>query len=282
VAEKDREFEQILRRYNEMLVNHGASCLKCNVKLPPENGSWGCSYGSQKYTCYECLKHYCSRCTNDDHEEMLSYCSVCEKNLCVDCQKKKRCNCCGSDFCVDCTDFTGCSRCGGICKECIGKKCCLCEDLFCEDCEDEIWTRCDTCEKALCRDCLEGSNWPKCDECWDDFCDDCNEKKGTDAIRFCDDCDTSYCRRCRVHVVMCQEDEGKKNCTECIQLTGPLLLEEVKTVRKENKEVKAENKRLKDTNGHMQDHINYLELEKQLQREMEKVQELEGEMKQNK
>jgi hypothetical protein len=81
---------------------------------------------------------------------------------------------------------------------------------------------------------------------------------------------------------MCQEDEGKKNCTECIQLTGPLLLEEVKTVRKENKEVKAENKRLKDTNGHMQDHINYLELEKQLQREMEKVQELEGEMKQNK
>lgn len=73
-------------------------------------------------------------------------------------------------------------------------------------------------------------------------------KKGTDAIRFCDDCDTSYCRRCRVHV-MCQEDEGKKNCTECIQLTGPLLLEEVKKVRKENKEVRAENKRLKDTNN---------------------------------
>eukprot|EP00985_Skeletonema_marinoi_P011873 scaffold5632_cov146-Skeletonema_marinoi.AAC.3 len=257
-----------------MLVNHGISCLKCNVNLPPENGSWGCSsYGSQKYTCYERLKYYCEVCTDDDDEYMLSYCRFCKRRLCIDCQKKKRCNCCEFDFCVNCTDFTDCSRCGGICKECIGKKCCLCGDLFCDDCRDEIWTRCDSCEKALCGDCAEESNWPKCDECLDDFCDDCNEKKGTDAIRFCDDCETSYCRRCRVHV-MCQEDEGKKNCTECIQLTGPLLLEEVKKVRKENKEIKAENKRLKDTNGHMHDHINYLE--KQLQREMKKVQELEG------
>eukprot|EP00984_Skeletonema_dohrnii_P008417 scaffold3090_cov75-Skeletonema_dohrnii-CCMP3373.AAC.1 len=84
------DYEQILRRYNEMLVNHGISCLKCNVNLPPEDESWGCiRYGSQKYTCYECLKHYCEVCTDDDDGYMLSYCRLCERRLCVDCQKKQ-------------------------------------------------------------------------------------------------------------------------------------------------------------------------------------------------
>eukprot|EP00984_Skeletonema_dohrnii_P019122 scaffold9073_cov180-Skeletonema_dohrnii-CCMP3373.AAC.9 len=271
-TEKVREFEQILRRYNEMLVNRGVSCLKCNVNLPPENGSWGCSsYGSQNYTCYECLKHYCEVCTDDDDKDMLSYCLLCEKRLCTDCQKKKWCYGCEGDFCMDCTDFTDCSGCGvGLCKDCIAsdsncKKCYKCEEYFCErNCDNQIWASCDSCKKNCCRECDEEDIWTH------------NEKNGTDAIQFCDDCDTCYCGKCRAY--MCQEKSSHMNCAGCIQLAGPFFLEENKTLRNENKEVKAENETLRDKVSLTQNHNN--SLKQQLQNQMERVKELEEKMKQ--
>ena len=273
------DYEQILRRYNEMLVNHGVSCVKCNVNLPPENGSWGCSsYGSQKYTCYECLKYYCEVCTGDDDECMISYCRLCERRLCVDCQKNKWCNGCEADF-------TDCSGCGvGLCKDCIeiegheSEKCCKCEGHFCEDCDNQIYDRCNNCEMYICRDCDEEYNWLRCNCCDQCFCNECNEKKGMKAIHICDGCDTSSCcGDCRV-LVMCQVYGETKDCTGCIQLAGPLLLEELKKVRKEHAEVKAENGTLKDANGYKLDHINYLK--ERLQYQKEQIKELEEKMKQ--
>ncbi|KAK1740851.1 hypothetical protein QTG54_008103 [Skeletonema marinoi] len=275
----DRGFEQILRHYNELLVNRGGSCVKCNVSFP-EDGSWGCSsYGSQKYTCYECLKYYCEVCTDDDDEYMLSYCSLCERRLCVDCQKKKWCNGCEGDICMDCTDFTDCSGCGaGLCKDCIGNegiesKCCKCEGHFCEDCNNQIYDRCNNCKMYICRDCDEEYNWLCCNFCQKCFCNECNEKKGTKAIQICDGCDTSSCcGDCRV-LVLCQVYGETKDCTGCIHLAGPLLLEEVKKVKKEHAEVKAENGTLKDANGYKQDQIKYLK--EQLQYQKEQIKELE-------
>eukprot|EP00984_Skeletonema_dohrnii_P007876 scaffold2901_cov91-Skeletonema_dohrnii-CCMP3373.AAC.20 len=271
------DYEQILNRYNEMLVNRGVSCLKCNVNLLP---SWGCSsYGGQNYTCYECLKYYCGVCTDDDDECMLSYCRLCERRLCVDCQKKKWCNGCEGDICMDCTDyFTDCSGCGaGLCKDCEeieSSKCCKCEGHFCEtNCSNQIYDECNDCKMYVCRDCDEEYNWLRCNCCDQCFCNECNEKKGMKAIHICDGCDTSNCcGDCRV-LVLCQVYGETKDCTECIQLAGPLLLEEVKKVRKENKEVKAENKRLEDANGYKLDHIN--SLKEQLQYQKEQIKELE-------
>eukprot|EP00984_Skeletonema_dohrnii_P007860 scaffold2901_cov91-Skeletonema_dohrnii-CCMP3373.AAC.4 len=265
------QFEEFHMRYNEMLVNRGGSCINCNTHLPSQDGSWIDNNCLQKYTCYECLKHYCEDCTNDDGDYMLFHCCcLCKKRLCTDCQKKKWCIGCEVDYCVGCMDFTDCSGSGcyaDICKDCIESSHCFkCGGYFCENCGDQVLDQCHSCTKNCCRTCAEEHDydWPECRLCEKSFCDDCNEKNGTDAIRLCDDCDMRYCRECRVYA-MCHDLGGNKNCAGCIQLTGPFLLEEVKKVRKENKEVKAENKRLKDTNGRMHDHINYLE--KQLQRE---------------
>ncbi|KAK1740855.1 hypothetical protein QTG54_008107 [Skeletonema marinoi] len=262
------QFEQFRMRYNEMLDNRGVGCVKCNGNLPPEDLSWIGERNLQNYTCYECLKYFCSRCTNDDGEGMLGYCNTCEKMYCQDCEETKRCSCCGYLFCVSCNPFTECSGSGcdiDICKECIAsdeghQKCYKCEGPFCEvNCEDKISAHCDSCKKDCCNAChaaYHQNDWPYCTDCGDRFCDDCNEKKGTDAIQICDGCDTICCGDCRFS--MCKEEESNEKCGGCFQLAGPLLLEEVKKVQKENTEVKAENKTLKDQIGGLKDYNNFL------------------------
>eukprot|EP00984_Skeletonema_dohrnii_P007861 scaffold2901_cov91-Skeletonema_dohrnii-CCMP3373.AAC.5 len=229
------EFEQFCGRYNEMMGRGGIiNCAKCNTRLPTESVNWIDDYGidrSQNYTCYECLKHYCEVCTDDDDKDMLSY---------------------------------------YICKDCIASdsncnKCYKCEEHFCErDCDNQIWASCDSCKKNCCRDCDEEDIWTH------------NEKNGTDAIQFCDDCDTCYCGKCRAY--MCQEKRSHKNCAGCIQLAGPFFLEENQTLRNENKKGKAENETLRDKVSLTQNHNN--SLKEQLQYQMEKVKELEEKMKQ--
>eukprot|EP00984_Skeletonema_dohrnii_P007875 scaffold2901_cov91-Skeletonema_dohrnii-CCMP3373.AAC.19 len=175
------------------------------------------------------------------------------------------------------------------CYECLKYYCEVCKDdddeymlSYCSLCEKRLWISqtvlvlivAKTYAKIALHRTLSASNaadvrviFAKSIVC---FCNECNEKNGQKAIQFCEDCHTYYCGDCRVSS-MCQVDGSTQDCTGCMQLTGPLLLEEVKKVRKENKEVKAEN-------GYKQDHINYLK--EQLQYQKEQVKELEKKMKQ--
>ncbi|KAK1740857.1 hypothetical protein QTG54_008109 [Skeletonema marinoi] len=235
---KSIQFEQFRIRYNEMLDNRGVGCAKCNTNLPPGDLSWIGERIVQNFTCYECLKHFCITCTNDDGEDVLGHCHNCKKGYCTDCQKSKGCICCDFEYCVDCRDFTDCSGCDSVfCEECIASgnehsKCYECEGRFCNDfcAKYEISTHCDSCKKSCCNNCQEDyhqEDWPSCKRCRDCFCDDCNEKKGIlYAIQMCDSCYTSYCGDCREFVtfegddIMCEEDEENKNCAGCVQLAG--------------------------------------------------------------
>jgi len=117
---KSIQFEQFRIRYNEMLDNRGVGCAKCNTNLPPGDLSWIGERIVQNFTCYECLKHFCITCTNDDGEDVLGHCHNCKKGYCTDCQKSKGCICCDFEYCVDCRDFTDCSGCDSVfCEECI-------------------------------------------------------------------------------------------------------------------------------------------------------------------
>eukprot|EP00985_Skeletonema_marinoi_P017728 scaffold9797_cov137-Skeletonema_marinoi.AAC.1 len=49
-----------------MLDNRGVGCAMCNTNLPPGDLSWIGERIVQNFTCYECLKHFCITCTNDD------------------------------------------------------------------------------------------------------------------------------------------------------------------------------------------------------------------------
>ena len=270
------QFDHFLQRFDEMPNRGIISCCKRSCDLPPEHEHWieisGRFYGSQNYTCCECLNYYCDECQDDAGEYWTNYCGRCERQLCVDCQSMKFCTECKRYYCVDCKDFIECWDCSEKyrCKDCRGDWgfCCKCERNCCGtygyECSSSVilfYCQNDNCHMECCNDCEQEFGWPSCAGCDTEFCYDCNEKKkGMDAVRTCELCEIYYCGKCRVSMT------GKEGevCTGCIKMARRLLMEENKKVRKENKVAKAEIKDLK----------------KQLKYERGRVKELAEEMKQ--
>ena len=286
--ENSVQFDQFLRRYNSTLLNRGVNlgvigCQKCDRNVVRENENhWiefsGHRFGSQHYTCCECLGYFCGVCEDDG---WLAYCERCESRLCEDCQSTLYCVECQECYCVDCHDFIKCSDCNRCyrCKDCGSEWgfCCNCESHFCYNC----WSGgkgCYDCEKYCCDDCVQEFGWPECRRCYQEFCDDCNEMKtGMDAIRKCKSCDEYSCGECRISM-MDEDEDSNYFCVGCVQIAGRLLVEKNKKVQKEHEEAKAEIKELKHQVGQMQNSNN--SLKKQLHCKDRRVRELEEKMKQ--
>ena len=214
-------------------------CCKCSCDLPPGEEHWihfycGNGYGSQSYTCCECLNYYCNYC--DDDENLLLYCGSCERRLCVDCQSMKFCNGCELHYCVNCKDFTECSNlnCNNTyCEECVGRyyseKCCKCGRIYCYNnetgCDGRI-SSCRSCNESWCDDCDQIRDWPHCEDCSNTYCEDCKVKEGLDVVQNCESCKKDYCGKCLVS--RCQGDfwRSPTDCPGCIKIAGPFLLKE--------------------------------------------------------
>eukprot|EP00984_Skeletonema_dohrnii_P007858 scaffold2901_cov91-Skeletonema_dohrnii-CCMP3373.AAC.2 len=246
------QFDQFLRRYNEMLVNRGViSCVKCNTHVPPQDGSWinFSGWGDQNYTCYDCLQHYCKSCTTPDDAfmNMLCYCDSCDRRFCADCKRSKKCSCCDKKFCGDCKDFIDCSSAGcdaDICDQCIyeaepRERCCKCERNFCQGCSYQLLSHCDSCKKSFCYDCRQEeddpimSSWRCCGRCNHHSCHNCCKETPKGSRRLCKDCD--HCSSC------IEVTGGDLSCYGCRNLALTLLHERYR----ENIRLKTENKELK-------------------------------------
>ncbi|KAL7456584.1 hypothetical protein ACHAWC_008047 [Mediolabrus comicus] len=73
------ELTQFIEQYNEMIENRGpASCSKCNERLEhPHHNMIDYDeqyYGTQLATCHQCLKYYCTNCTDEDDCLYLTFC----------------------------------------------------------------------------------------------------------------------------------------------------------------------------------------------------------------
>ena len=261
----DFQFDQFLRRYNEMLVNRGViSCVKCNTHVPPQDGSWinFSGWGDQNYTCYDCLQHYCYTCIRPaDYGDtfmmtILCYCELCDKRFCPDCKKSTMCSCCEKAFCGDCRDFIDCQSgadCNAeICDQCVDEadayeRCCKCDRHFCQGCSYHLLTYCGNCQKSFCYDCRQEEedpimSWRSCGRCNFHSCPNCCKEapKGLGARRLCEDCD--YCSSCI-------EVTGDLSCKGCRKLAHKLLYErsiENKKLMTENKELKKRVKELEE------------------------------------
>ena len=251
--ENSVQFDQFIRRYNSTLLNRGGnlgviSCQKCDRNVVRENENhWielsGHRFGSQNYTCCECLGYYCVVC----EDRWLVYCERCECRLCKDCQSTFYCTECREYYCVDCKDFIECSVCNASysCKDCRAWwVCCKCERRFCDGNGNSCWddaggTHCDDCQKLCCDNCVQESGWPsRCECCAREFCDDCNEKKtGMDALRKCKSCDEYSCGECRTRM-MDKEEDSNDFCVGCVQIAGRLLMKEYEEAKTEIKELK--------------------------------------------
>jgi len=102
-------FTLFLGRYNNYLARQRHRCLKCDriceevgdhdewITLTPQT-RW---YGTQHFTCTQCLKHICWRdeCGDD------TWCKKCEKLLCQECSPSTKCSQCYYSFCNACDEM---------------------------------------------------------------------------------------------------------------------------------------------------------------------------------
>jgi len=120
----ESDFHAFLTRYNGYLSSRGDICLECSCNLHgggrmlQMDGQY--QYGTQNFTCYDCMNQYCDDCRVDESAYYIEgFCSKCERIYCADCKTVKYCHCCENDICVDCIDFKQCSQCDGDEHACL-------------------------------------------------------------------------------------------------------------------------------------------------------------------
>ena len=269
-------FQQFLLRYNQMWARRQnlLSCFKCSAGLPQrdenhgqimwppqpprwvhdvggpwiqtEGRFWNSRWGTDMYTCYKCLKHYCRDC------EMLGYCDKCDKVYCADC---------------DVLPIQGCQACGDE-KSCIN---CAPKEQICGDCGafycESDYNPCDSCGDFcnICSDSDEAAII--CEECNERLCVGCRSQSRSKEINCCSSCPEheAYCNGCRVECRYLSTTD----CKECAGLARIHLLEEkIGGLTKKNEELTKKNKELTDIN-------------EQLRGKMKRIRKIEGKTEQH-
>mmetsp|Transcript_3606 Transcript_3606/g.7592 ORF Transcript_3606/g.7592 Transcript_3606/m.7592 type:complete len:383 (-) Transcript_3606:10-1158(-) len=196
----ESDFHAFLTRFNNYLSSRADVCLKCSCNLSENNEIQmidlaGSEYGTQNYTCYDCMNKYCYECEDHLFGCYIRLCHRCEKSYCAHCQTVDYCTCCGFSYCVDCIDSKQCSQ---------------CEENTCLDCIPGV--RChNNCgaDKIWCIPCVEdGDAFSRCASCNESYCADCCVSNVLHAVQICDDCDQYLCGQCRMNT--CREG---RNCS---------------------------------------------------------------------
>jgi len=184
-GERSLALYEFLEMYARLLERRLATCSKCARVLNRNRGSergWlhkNCNspwYGLQNYTCYQCTKHFCYSCADeDDNGDILRWCLNCEKEYCATCVLSFECVGCSANICNGCKALRNCARCGrACCKDCL-YECKACHRTGCGDCINylQCWGR--YCQKAHCEDCFDDKdlNVSLCTSCGACFCPDC-------------------------------------------------------------------------------------------------------------
>ena len=154
-----------LTRYNEVLISRQSKCKACDRLV---NGgsrihviiSTDGNCGLQNFICYTCLESFCNVCIDEDQHgrRMLSFCSNCEKDYCVDCNETKGCDGCDETFCSGCDNLKSCTTCNDVfCSECAPSKKCACVNEVCRECTEETKQLCkwEGCEEVFCSNCQD-------------------------------------------------------------------------------------------------------------------------------
>ena len=143
-SDPDSEFNRFLKKCDTHLRYRPCSCLNCNSQFKwmfstHNSNLW---YGSQGFTCHQCMKKACysdyENCKDEDGEKY---------KLTIE-----SCRMCLKDFCNECSNMNYCE---------------VCDEFYCERCVTV--SKCDECNRSLCnvncrlRECREGEN--SCNGC---------------------------------------------------------------------------------------------------------------------
>ena len=227
-------------------------------------------FGIQVFTCSECTKYYAPD-RDDEDGNALYFCNTCERYHCTECSAMVECQTCEEFLCVDCIPHTFCASpsCTDIvCNDCLSNKCHKCSKKWCTNCSHScIECDGDGCNQTCCRECSakEGVNGVhRCDVCHTKLCVECSEKEKVNGVHWCDVCDEKLCDKCRL--IGCQRGN---NCSVCVKMVAPLLLEENRQLRDERTNLEDKNNLLGGQNKSLGDEIKRLSDENEaLQRKL--------------
>ena len=209
----------------------------------------------EKYTCYDCMKHYCHDCFEDEDGNeiycMSDVCRTCNRRHCLNCSRERTCTSCNQWSCVDCMDT---------------KRCVQCEESVCLSCVRECRSGC--CEgKIWCDSCAENdpNGLRSCYNCLEEYCGDCCNNNPDEYLNYCNDCCQNLCRECQV----IKSKEGTTNyCEGChrfflkatlevkenqIQDNEKQLQEKERQIQEMQAEINKLKRKVKDMNGELED-----------------------------
>jgi len=223
-------FARFLQKYNETEYQQSIRCQNCNTNcrelLSICREDERKYFGTQHFTCYDCLSHYCYNCSDEDAQFYLNFCDLCDKFRCKYCMTMKPCQSCLDDafnrglqlhpnysvrnnisfMCNDCEEDRKCEECGHV---------------FCENCQEFMQT-CDSCDRSGCETCMitlrcerEGCKAQTCGSCRD------NNIDGYKGV-------VETCRGCRINLCFTHRlDTCKQNwdqsCHDCLVMIAPRL-----------------------------------------------------------
>ena len=224
--QRSREMRQFLERYISYLESFRYGCSKCE-RLCQDTGLGALGawvrlldhydfFGTQSYTCCQCLDHFCDywSCldgelilnSEDGGKPFLRFCSKCEKRYCMECVSGSECCNCEGYFCDKCQVMKLCEgvSCESqMCEECTDRSTCsYCDQTRCRYCKDMYHCTLDGCGKSICEDCVDSKGGGKCDMCSKVFCcSDCQYVHcNKDWVEACTDCThavaSNYRRKC--------------------------------------------------------------------------------------
>eukprot|EP00985_Skeletonema_marinoi_P000098 scaffold25_cov69-Skeletonema_marinoi.AAC.12 len=79
-------FARFLQKYNETDYQQSIRCQNCNTNcrelLSICREDERKYFGTQHFTCYDCLSHYCYNCSDEDAQFYLNFCDLCDKFRC--------------------------------------------------------------------------------------------------------------------------------------------------------------------------------------------------------
>ena len=216
--ERTEEMRQFLDRYGQYLTASGHSCSQCDMIITEADGSWihfhnPLDWGSQDFTCFQCLNFTCWRddCDlNEDGERNLLHCDGCERIGCCNCVTSKRCASCDDCYCDGCNKITVCQ--GG------------CGDTYCDN--TDCMMKCYNCNISRCEDCgpIYLCNSYECDKA---VCTDCRDSMGEGHM--CEACGCGFCS------VECQYLQCKKRgCYSCMETAATTFRRKLQESQKEN------------------------------------------------
>ena len=216
--EPTTEMEQFLRRCEQYLAAFRYKCSKCDALCRETglglcmyigDGAMGEAFGTQNYTCHQCLNHYCDddACQDDNGYTQLRNCKRCVKDYCKNCVSQwKECGGCGDDICY------GCSK---TMKECDdgGENC---TKQLCDKCA--IRRTCSYCDRIRCHICATSYKCSR-SECAKVICEEC-------AIHLCNSCRKAFCS------AECQFMEGL-SCNSCAKAAASYFRSKCQELKKE-------------------------------------------------